>query len=261
MTPEQAHRAAVVLLTARRTRSTIEALPADCRPSTVDEGYAVQDALVELSRARVAGWKLGATTRYWQRRAGLSEPMAGRLLEPNVHRGSATLDGASFHLRMIECEYAFRLARDLPPRDAPYSREEVEDACGAVHGCIEVADSRFASGLIVDSPSLIADNMLAAAYVVGPEITSFRDDGVLLHAPIRAFADGVLVAEGAGEHAGGHPIAPLVWLANDRRKRGDGLSAGMLVSTGSCTGVYRAPARVEILADYGAAGVVSLVLS
>jgi 2-keto-4-pentenoate hydratase len=259
MSPDQAREAARLLHEARRAHRTIDALPEPCRPRTVDEGYAVQDALVALEGARVAGWKLGATTRYWQRRAGLDEPMAGRLLEPAVHHGSTTLEGAAFHLRMVECEYAFRLGADLPAREAPYTREEVEDACAAVHGCIEVADSRFTRGLLVDSPSLIADNVLAGAYLVGPEIADWRSEA-LTHAPVKVWSGDALINEGKGEHTGGHPILPLVWLANDRRRRGDGLRAGMLVSTSSSTGAHRAPEQARIRADYGAAGSVELRL-
>lgn len=257
MTPEQATEAARVLLDARRDHRLIDALPEDVRPRTVDEGYAVQDALVALSGARVVGWKLGSTTPYWQKRAGLTEPMAGRLLDTMVHRGSTSLPGDHFHLRMVECEYAFELARDLPPRDAPYPREEVEDAVGAVYGSIEVADSRFTKGLIVDSPSLIADNVLAGAYLVGPEIKDFRRVD-LTHMPVRVWAMGKQINEGKGENTGGHPILPLVWLANDRRKRGDGLRAGMIVSTSSTTGAYRSPKSAEITADYGDFGQVTL---
>jgi 2-keto-4-pentenoate hydratase len=260
MRPDQIAEAARLLLEARREHRTIDGLPESCRPTTVDEGYAVQDALVAAWGVGVVGWKLGATTPYWQKRARLSEPMAGRLFAPMVHRGSATLEGRAFHLRMVECEYAFRLGEALPPRDAPYERHEVEGAVAAVHGCIEVADSRYARGLMVDSPSLIADNMLAGAYVVGPEITDFRAVD-LEHAPVRVWADGKLIGEGHGEHTGGHPILPLVWLANDRRKRGDGLEAGMLISTGSCTGAYRAPPAVAIRADYDPFGSVELTLT
>ncbi len=259
MTPEHAKEAATVLWEARRDRVKVDAIPEACRPRDVEEGYAVQDALVAMSGARVVGWKLGATTPYWQRRASLTEPMAGRLLEDTVHHGSTTLEGSAFHLRMVECEYAFRLGRDLPARDAPYAREEVEEAVAAVHGSIEVADSRYAKGLIMDSPSLIADNVLAGAYVVGPEIADWRSEA-LTHAPVKVWVAGKMVNEGSGGHTGGHPILPLVWLANDRRKRGDGLRAGMLVSTSSSTGAYRAPVEVEVTADYGAAGTVTLRL-
>jgi len=259
MTPEGAREAARVLLQARRAGTTLDAIPEGCRPRTVDEGYAVQDALVALSGARVLGWKLGATTQYWQRRASLSEPMAGRLLSGAVHHGSAALPGAAFHLRMVECEYAFRLGADLPAREAPYTREEVEAAVAAVHGCIEVADSRYAAGLRVDAPSLIADNTLAGAYLVGPEVPGWRSEA-LAHAPVRVWSGGERINEGCGQHTGGHPILPLVWLANDRRKRGDGLRAGMLVSTGSCTGAYRPTVPAEVVAGYGAAGTVTLTL-
>jgi 2-keto-4-pentenoate hydratase len=260
MTPDQAQEAARALLDARRERRTIPAIPEACRPASVDDGYLVQDALVALSGARVVGWKLGATTPYWQKRAGLKEPMAGRLLDAHVHHGATSLDGRTFHLRMVECEYAFRLGKDLPPREAPYSREEVEDAVAMVHGCIEVADSRYDRGLIMDTPSLIADNVLAGAYVVGPEITSFRTID-LEHAPVKVHAGGKLINEGEGAHTGGHPILPLLWLANDRRKRGDGLKAGMIVSTGSTTGGYRAPLEDVIVAEYAASGSVQLTFT
>ena len=260
MIPEQADQAARVLLDARRDRTTIDAIPEACRPKTVDEGYAVQDALVRLSGARVLGWKLGATTVYWQRRASLTEPMAGRLLDTMVHHGAATLEGRAFHLRMVECEYAFRLGHDLPAREAPYTRAEVEDAVEAVHGCIEVADSRYVKGLIMDSPSLVADNMLAGAYVIGPQIADWRSDA-LTHAPVKVWTAGKLLNEGKGENTGGHPILPLVWLANDRRKRGDGLAAGMIVSTGSSTGAYRSPSPAVVIADYGAAGTVQVIFT
>jgi 2-keto-4-pentenoate hydratase len=260
MSPEQASQAARILLDARREGALVDALPEACRPRTLDEGYRVQDALVALTGARVIGWKLGATTAYWQRRAGLVEPMAGRLLEPMVHRGSTVLPGGAFHLRMVECEYAFELGVDLPARETPYDREEVEAAVSRVFGCIEVADTRFAKGLLVDTPSLVADNVLAGAYLVGPEITAFRDLD-LTHAPVKVWCDGKLLNEGKGEHTGGHPILPLVWLANDRRQRGDGLRAGMLVSTGSTTGAYRSPPAAVITADYGPSGSVVLTLA
>ena len=40
----------------------------------------------------------------------------------------------------------------------------------------------------------------------------------------------------------------LLWLANHRRRRG-GLAAGQVVTTGTCTGLFRAPpgARVRAL--------------
>ena len=260
MTPEQAHEAARALIEARAKHVTIDAIPEACRPRTVDEGYAVQDALVLASGAGVAGWKLGATTPYWQKRAGLTEPMAGRLLDNTVHRGSTKLDGRAYHLRMVECEYAFELGADLPPRAAPYSREEVEAAVSAVHGCIEVADSRYARGLMMDTPSLIADNVLAGAYIVGPTITGFRDVD-LVSMPVKVYVADKLINEGKGENTGGHPILPLVWLANDRRKRGDGLRKGMIVSTSSTTGAYRSPPEATITAEYGTFGTVTLTFT
>ena len=48
-----------------------------------------------------------------------------------------------FHIIGIEAEIAYSFARDLPPEDAPYSREAVLDAIASMHPAIEVVDTRF----------------------------------------------------------------------------------------------------------------------
>src|SRR6266446_101837 len=44
----------------------------------------------------------------------------------------------------IEAEIAFRLARDLPKRDKPYTRDEIVAAIASMHPAIELVDTRFA---------------------------------------------------------------------------------------------------------------------
>jgi 2-keto-4-pentenoate hydratase len=113
---------------------------------------------------------------------------------------------------------------------------------------------------MVDSPSLIADNVLAGAYVVGPRIADWRHVD-LAQMPVKVFVGGKLINEGKGDHTGGHPILPLCWLANDRRKRGDGLSAGMLISTSSTTGAHRAAPDATVVAEYAPYGTVEVSFS
>ncbi len=260
MTPEQAQEAARILLSARGDHRTIDELPASCRPKTVDEGYAVQDALAQLWGLECCGWKVGATNAEWQAKVGVKEPLGGRLFAPFSYPSPATLEGKAFHIRIVESEYGFRLARDLPMRGKPYTREEVEDAVGAVHCCMELADSRYKGGLQVDPPSLIADNAIGTASVIGPAIPDWRKADLAGH-KVKLWVDGKVVAEGTGAEAGGHPINPLVWLANDRAKRDGGLKAGMIVITSSCTGVYRCPSPAVAVSDFGAFGKVQVTFT
>jgi 2-keto-4-pentenoate hydratase len=256
MTPETAREAARILLSARGDHRTIDALPEACRPRTIEDGYAIQDAMVAVWGLEVGGWKIGATTPFWQEKVGVKEPIAGRLFRPYMYQNPVTLDGRAFHLRIVESEFGFKLGRDLPPRAAAYTRAEVEDAVEAVHCSQELADSRYKNGLGMDPPSLVADNAIGTAFVIGPAIPNWRQAD-LAGQPVKLLVDGKVVSEGTGEEAGGHPILPLVWLANDRRKRGDGLKRGMFVCTSSASGVYRCPSPAVAVSDFGPWGTVT----
>jgi 2-keto-4-pentenoate hydratase len=50
------------------------------------------------------------------------------------------------------------------------------------------------------------------------------------------------------------PLEPLTWLANELSRTGIGLRAGEVVSTGTCTGMPKARAGAEHVADYGPFG-------
>jgi 2-keto-4-pentenoate hydratase len=66
--------------------------------------------------------------------------------------------------------------------------------------------------------------------------------------------NGSEIARGTGAAALGHPLEAVTWLANLLARRGDGLRARELVSTGSCTGLQKARAGDEVVARFGALG-------
>src|SRR6202042_3661328 len=70
-------------------------------------------------------------------------------------------------MRVGEAEFAFRFARDLPPRTNPYSVLEVLEAVGTLHPAIEIPDSRFADFVSAGEAQLIADNACAHLFVLG----------------------------------------------------------------------------------------------
>jgi 2-keto-4-pentenoate hydratase len=122
----------------------IEALPAQCRPTTRLEGYRVQAQVARLSGQKVFGWKIAATSKAGQQHIGVDGPLAGRLLEKRVFQSGAKVSLSGNIMKVIEAEFAFRMGRDLPPRKTPYSLEEVVAAVASMHPAIEIPDSRYA---------------------------------------------------------------------------------------------------------------------
>ena len=59
----------------------------------------------------------------------------------------------------------------------------------------------------------------------------------------------------------GHPLEALTWLANDLSRRGYGLLAGQVVTTGTCTGMQYVPSGGTATADFAALGTVSVTFA
>lgn len=58
MTPEQTRQAARILADARRTGDLLQDLPAELRPQTVKDAYAIQYSIAGLFGA-IGAWKVG----------------------------------------------------------------------------------------------------------------------------------------------------------------------------------------------------------
>jgi 2-keto-4-pentenoate hydratase len=254
MDERAAGRAAETIWAAWQERRLLEALPEDCRPRTLAEGYAAQAALGALAGPTI-GWKIAATSAAGQRHIGVDGPLAGRLYERFAHGSGAVLPAAHLHMRVAEAEFCFRLGRDLPPRGRDYGRAEVMDAVAALHLAIEVPDSRFRDFAAAGAPQLLADDSCAAFFVLGPEAASWRGRDLAAHA-VAARRNGALAATGSGANVLGDPWIALSWIANDLARRGPGLKAGEVVTTGTCvTPVPIAPGDA-VVADFGALGTV-----
>jgi len=251
-----AERAATLLLAARRRQRRVPALPPDCRPADASSGYQVQDAMARLTGAD-GGFKIGCTSARARAVIATDEPFAGRLGRAAIHASPAVLPASGFMLRGIECEFAFRLGRDLPARAAPYDEGDAAAAVAAVIPAIEVVESVFEDWTRVGVASVIADNGGHGALVIGPETTDWRGLDLERHA-IALSIDGRPVACGTGAEALGGPLKALAWLATDRARRGDGLRVGQIVTTGTCTGFHIVAPDASVLADFGALGQVEL---
>jgi 2-keto-4-pentenoate hydratase len=253
MDPAKASQAAEILWSAWRHGRRLEALPAACRPQSVAEGYAIQDALASNHGGEVIGWKIAATSSEGQRHIGVSEPLGGRLFARFCHGDGARLPAGGLHMRVAEAEFCFRLVQDLPPRPNSYATEEVMAAVGALLLAIEVPDSRYEDYARIGAPQLAADDSCACFFVLGPEATGWRTVDLAAH-PVVAYKNGVAAQHGSGANVLGDPRVALTWLANDRARRGDGLKAGQVVTTGTCVKPVAIAPGDEIVADFGVLG-------
>jgi 2-keto-4-pentenoate hydratase len=221
------------LADAWRTCSTIPLPPAAVAPRSRAEAFAVQDRMAERLGERCAGWKVGAAVRAVQILEGHDGPIVGRIPASRLWHSPARV-AAAFAGYKVECEFAFRFARDVPPKPGGYSREGL-DPLIALHPGLELAGSRFAAGdRKATTHDVIADNGGGGGYVLGPAVGDWRRLD-LATLPIGARIDGgepIMVYTGDYRR---DPVDILVETVNGLGERGIGLVAGDMLSTGSLT--------------------------
>lgn len=237
------------------------ALPAECRPADRASGYAIQAALAALSKQPVIGWKIAATSRAGQAHIGVDGPLAGSLLASRVLDDGTDVSLAGNFMRVAEAEFAFRLARSLPTRTAPYELDDVLAAVDSLQPAIEIPDSRYEDFARVGTAQLIADDACACWLVVGPPASvDWRSIDLGQHS-VAVSCNGARAAVGSGANVLGDPRLALTWLANELAAYGDGLRAGDLVTTGTCITPLPIAPGDRIRADFGSIGAVGVVLS
>jgi 2-keto-4-pentenoate hydratase len=236
-------------------------LPVGVRPQSADAAYQVQADLIPQLLAHFGGnaigYKIACTNEIAQRQLHVDSPFFGRLLSATTQDSPASIPSGDYFMRVMEAEFAFRMARDLPPAVQPYTRDQVSDAVEGVLPGIEVVDSRFDSWTTVGTPSLIADNACHAAWIHGPLVTNWRSIDLAAQ-KVRLIINGQLKDEGSGAAVLGHPLNALTWLANALNTRSLGLKAGDYITTGVTTDIYLAGPGDHVTADFGPVGSIEL---
>jgi 2-keto-4-pentenoate hydratase len=223
-------------------------------PTSQSEAYAIQADVMRASGLGSVGFKVGSTSEEAQRLLGTTEPGSSPVLAPYFYEAPASVPIFPAHYPGIEGEFAYRLGADLPARAEPYTTDEVRDAIDGVAGAIEVVGTRLKGGLLGKGRYLVtADSGANIALVIGPWVSDWRG----LDIPAQAVAvtiDGEAAGSGTGANALGDPMNVMVWLANQQSQWGAGMRTGMVVSTGTCTGIDRVKPGSHVAADFGALG-------
>lgn len=157
-----------------------------------------------------------------------------------------------------EVEYQAKLGIDLPPRDKPYTIEEVTDAVESLHPGLELAECRFIHDeAFPPLPAILADGAGCGTIIYGPAITDWRQRDIAGQ-EVTLLIDGKPRRTGTAAAALDHPMVPLTWLADELSRTGVGMKAGQFISTGTLTGMLAPKAGETHVADFGPFGSVSV---
>ena len=218
---------------AQDTASEIAKLTNEHPDMSVADGYLVQAELLRrwLSAGRrLVGYKVGLTSKAKMDQMGVKVPAFGSLIADTCIPDGGVVDASKLIHPKVESELAFVTSREL---SGTVTLAEVLDSTECVMPAIEVIDSRY-ENFAFDLPSVVADNMSTARYVVGgsprrPAGLDLRLLGVIMD------RNGELVGSAAAAVALGHPAASVAALVHWLADSGRALPEGSLVLTGGVT--------------------------
>lgn len=219
--------AADMLLDARRTNTPIADLPPELRPTNLEEVAMIHQRMA-LAYGDIGGWKIGAPSAD-------ATPFFAPMSRAWMAGSGALLYAPAYRYRVLEAEVAFLLGKDLPPRNTPYSRDEVLGAVASCHAAIEELESALIDPKAADRFSALADLQMNGAFIYGPAVPDWRSIDFSNEA-VTLTIDGTVRVERTGSNTSGDLLRLLPYLANEGAVRTGGLRAGQWITTGSWTG-------------------------
>lgn len=207
----------------------ILSLPEDQRPSDHKTAYAIQTEFLK-NIGVLGGWKVGSSSP-------TAEPSCSPLPQQRIFQAPTSIPAKQFRTLGFEAEIAFILGQDLTSLSS-YSREEVESAIASAHPAIEIVSSRFKEWDKIDDFSKIADLQNHGALLIGAPINnwqkiSFKNQPLFIQRNQETLVDQI-----GGNGNGEDVLRLLVWLASHAANRGLPLRKGMVITTGSWSGLH-----------------------
>ncbi len=246
------HSAAGLLLEARCTAAPLADLPEALQPASLEEAYFVQDAIARaLEPNGVRAWKVGAP-------APNATPMFGPMISAWIVEDANVLTEPRYRLRGLEAEISFLIGQDLPPRPAPYTREEIVAAIASCHPAIEELEAGVTDPSKVARFTMIGDLQMHGGFVHGPAVANWQRIDFAKESVSLAVDGTVLVKRTASNSAGTDLLRLVRYLANEGAARTGGLKRGTWITTGSWTGNAFASAGSRVNVRFSTAGSVSL---
>ena len=258
---------ATELQQSQQTRTPVEHFSKRHPGMTVEDGYRIGRAWVELEKAtgkKIIGHKIGLTSRAMQISSQIDEPDYGTLLDDMLYTAKAgevlEIPVKNFITPRVEVELAFVLKAPLAGPNVKVN--DVLDATAYITPAIEIIDARIEqfdrhTKVMRKVYDTISDNAANAGIVIGAGDPAFRADPRSTNRP---WCGAILRQNGAVEETGlaagvqGDPAIGIAWLANKLAPWGESLRAGEIVLAGSFTRPVAAKAGDLFEADYGPLG-------
>jgi 2-keto-4-pentenoate hydratase len=207
---------------------------------SVAEGYELQSAVAALRSQRgerIIGYKVGCTSPTIRSQLGIDHRVTGRLFDSEQHTSGVVLSRKNFANLAIEGELAVEVSRE--PTQQDFAGTEVPACVARMFPVIEL-HNHVIRGEQPSAGELIANNAIHAGFVVGSGVTPKEASS---EPSLAIFADDQMLEECAGAALIQTVRSSLTWLMEIVRERGDRLSAGQIVLTGSI------PSLIPIGAD------------
>ncbi len=252
LTGEERRSAAQSLLDAEESRVPIPQLSKTFPQIEIEDAYRIQDLWAEgriAKGARVAGHKIGLTSRAMQMASQMTEPDYGRILDDALFNDGAQIRADLFIKPRLEVELAFIMGEDL---EGPNTRiYDVMRATEFIVPALEIIDYRTeVPRAITDT---IADNAAFGAIVIGGRVIRPMDVDIRWIGATLS-KNGIIEESGVSAAVMGHPAAGVAWLVNKLHAVGGKLEKGQIVLAGSFTRPVDIAAGDVIQADYGPIG-------
>ena len=213
----------------------------------VAQGYELQSAVAQLRcdrGERIIGYKVGCTSPRIRAQLGIDHCVTGRLYDSEQHPSGAVLSRKGFANLAIEGELAVELSHE--PNEKVFSGVEIPACVARVFPVIEL-HNHVMRGEQPSAAELIANNAIHAGFVAGGGVSpnDICGERSLDSSALSIFADDRLLDECAGPALIQTINSSLKWLTEVVRDRGERLSAGQIILTGSI------PSLIPIAEDCG----------
>lgn len=228
----------------------------------IADAYKIQSKWVEIKKMagrKVAGYKIGLTSRAMQKSMNIDEPDYGTLLDDMVFEEGSEISSADFLDPRIEVELAFYLKEKL--FGDKLSIIDVLNATDYVVPALELIAARTfrvdpETGYKRTVKDTISDNAANAGIITGG-LPVRPDDIDLRYIPALLYRNGVIEESGVSAAVLNHPAKGIAWLAKKYYQHGIALEPGQVILAGSFTRPVPVRQGDTFSVDFGPLGNIS----